>query len=73
VTPHLPRAREALVYEVRARSGAGECPAAVGLLALGGDDSGRIPLPCRDARSVTIRMVPAFLPYLNLRDLEILS
>jgi hypothetical protein len=70
---HLPRAREAVVFRVSARGAQGDCGESIGALALEGDETGAIVVRCPAARSLDVRLVPAFLPYLNLLELEVLG
>jgi len=60
---------------VRASAIAGgeTCARIEGRLPLGGTSPRAISLDCARASEVRLRLVPAYLPYLNLRSLEILG
>jgi hypothetical protein len=68
---HLPRAREAVVFAVRAR-GQRRC-VRTGALVAAGEQAGRVELRCGAVRRLRVRLVPAFLPYLSLTDVEVLG
>jgi hypothetical protein len=73
VRAHLPHAREALVFDAAASGPEGTCTRRSGVVELGDGSARTIDLECAKTSEVTIRLVPSFLPYLNLRELEVVG
>jgi hypothetical protein len=71
VALQLPRAEEALLYWLEARSADGRTLRRRGLLELTGSDAREIALPQSEIVELRLRLLPAYLPYLNLRTLEV--
>ena len=65
----LPRARETIVLRAVVRTADGGKITRHAALALEGDRTATVALPGDGVRSVRLRMAPADLPYLNLREL----
>jgi hypothetical protein len=73
LTPDLPRAREAIVFRSVVVTAAGKRVRRRGLIELDGSDPVVVELGGKNVRAVSFRLVPAYLPYLNLRDLSLLE
>jgi len=71
VVAHLPRAHEALVYRIAVTTPTGKVLRRQGALELRDNPYGEIRLPALRATRVRLRLVPAYLPFLNLRALEL--
>ncbi len=70
---HAPRAHEALVYRMEARTADGTAVRRRGVLEFRGSGSGEIPLPAEELTELRLRLLPAYLPYLHLREIELRS
>lgn len=73
LVPDLPRAREAIVLRSVVVTANGKRVRRRGLIELDGNDPVVVRLGGKDVRAVSFRLVPAYLPYLNLRDLSLLE
>jgi hypothetical protein len=73
LTPELPRAREAIVFRSVVVTAAGKRVRRRGLIELDGSDPVVVALGGKNVRGVSFRLLPAYLPYLNLRDLSLLE
>jgi hypothetical protein len=71
--PDLPRAREAIVLRSVVVEANGKRVRRRGLIELDGNDPVVVQLGGKNVRAVSFRLVPAYLPYLNLRDLSLLE
>jgi hypothetical protein len=70
---NLPKATETLVYRVRITMEDGASYKQQGVLEFRDNPNGEIPLPGGPIKRVNIRLVPSFLPYLNVRALDLRS
>lgn len=70
---NLPRAEEAIVYRVFVKSGDGKRLRRQGVIEFRDNPNGELALPPVDATRVRMRILPAYLPYLNLRGLALLG
>jgi hypothetical protein len=70
---NLPKAREAVVYRVHVEMFDGSDYTRQGVLEFRENPYGELALPPGMVRSITVRLVPAFLPYLNVRALDLRS
>jgi hypothetical protein len=73
VIADLPRAEEALVFRAVVTSASGKKRRHHGLIDLDGSDPVVVELSGDKVREVRLRLAPAYLPYLNLRDLSLLE
>ncbi len=71
VVANLPRAREALVYRVAVTTENGTVLSRQGLIDFTGNPNATLRLPGHWLRRIELRLVPAYLPYLNLKALEV--
>ncbi|MFP6626224.1 MAG: hypothetical protein VCA74_04085 [Deltaproteobacteria bacterium] len=71
VVANLPRAREALVYRVAVTTENGTLLSRQGLIDFTGNPNATLRLPGHWLRRIDLRLVPAYLPYLNLKALEV--
>jgi hypothetical protein len=70
---NLPRAEEALVYRISVKSSEGKRLRRQGVIEFLDNPNGEIALPPVEATRVRMRILPAYLPYLNLRGLALLG
>lgn len=71
IAADLPRAREAVVYRVTMHTASGLRTVVAGYVMLEGSNAVEIPLETADVNVVRLRLAPANLPYLNLRELTL--
>lgn len=71
VAAELPRARETIVLRAVARTGDGPTLVRHALVPLEGNHTAAILLRVANARALQLRIAPAYLPYLNLRELAL--
>ena len=69
----IPHADESLVYRIRMKTIAGRLRRRHGAIDFRGNPYGEIRLPADGVRKLSLRLTPAFLPYLHIKDLEIRS
>ncbi len=69
----LPHAHEAVVYRIRTRTSSGTSLKRQGALEFKGNPYGELELPGHWVEKVRVRLAPAYLPYLNVRTLELLG
>ena len=70
---NLPRAEEALVYRISVATGEGKRLHRQGVIEFRDNPNGEIALPPVDVKKIRMRILPAYLPYLNLRGLALLG
>ena len=69
----LPHAHEAVVYRVRTRTSGGVSLKRQGAIEFKANPYGEITLPGHWIEKVKLRLVPAYLPYLNIKALKLLG
>ncbi len=69
----IPHADESLVYRIRTKTIAGKLRRRHGAIDFRENPRGEIRLPADGVRKLSLRLTPAFLPYLHLKALEIRS
>jgi hypothetical protein len=68
---HLPRARETIILRAVMRTADGRKIVRHAEIPLDGRHASAISLPGTDVRSLQLQLAPAYLPYLNLRELAL--
>lgn len=71
VSAELPRARETIILRAVLRTDDGRKIVRHAMLSLGDRSASTISLPDAGVRSLRLRLTPAYLPYLNLRELSL--